>query len=57
MGGGLESRCVGRVYGVDGAVRLQLHQVGISLYFKLKLCSFLKADACTCKGKCLPFHP
>jgi len=22
MGGGLESRCVGRVYGVDGAVRL-----------------------------------
>jgi len=21
MGGGLESRCVGRVYGVDGAVR------------------------------------
>ena len=24
MGGGLESRCVGRVYGVDGAVR-RLH--------------------------------
>ena len=23
MGGGLESRCVGRVYGADGAVRLQ----------------------------------
>jgi len=22
MGGGLESRCVGRVYGVDGAVQL-----------------------------------
>ena len=22
MGGGLESRCVGRVYGADGAVRL-----------------------------------
>ena len=31
MGGGLESRCLGRVYGADGAVRL--HQVGISLYF------------------------
>ena len=25
MGGGLESRCVGRVYGVDGAVQLQSH--------------------------------
>ena len=23
MGGGLESRCVGRVYGADGALRLQ----------------------------------
>jgi len=22
MGGGLESRCIGRVYGADGAVRL-----------------------------------
>jgi len=25
MGGGLESRCVGRVYGVDGAVRVVRH--------------------------------
>jgi len=25
MGGGLESRCVGRVYGADGAVRIALH--------------------------------
>jgi len=25
MGGGLESRCVGRVYGADGAVRLTQH--------------------------------
>jgi len=25
MGGGLESSCVGRVYGADGAVRLALH--------------------------------
>jgi len=24
MGGGLESRCVGRLYGADGAVRLAL---------------------------------
>jgi len=26
MGGGLESRCVGRVYGADGAVRLARHR-------------------------------
>ena len=25
MGGGLESSCVGRVYGADGAVRLARH--------------------------------
>ena len=25
MGGGLESRCVGRVYGADGAARLARH--------------------------------
>jgi len=25
MGGGLESRCVGRVYGADGAVRPAQH--------------------------------
>jgi len=25
MGGGLESRCVGRVYGADGAVRVAWH--------------------------------
>jgi len=25
MGGGFESRCVGRVYGADGAVRLARH--------------------------------
>jgi len=25
MGGGLESRCVGRVYGADGAVRVARH--------------------------------
>jgi len=29
MGGGLESRCVGRVYGADGAVHGTIHQVGI----------------------------
>jgi len=34
MGGGLESRRVGHVYGADGAVRL--HQVGISHYFTRK---------------------
>jgi len=26
MGGGLESRCVGRVYGTDGAVRQHPHR-------------------------------
>jgi len=26
MGGGLETRCVGRVYGADGAVRLTRHR-------------------------------
>jgi len=30
MGGGLESRCVGRACGADGAV---FHQVGIPHYF------------------------
>jgi len=47
MGGDLESRCVGRVYGADGAVRRHhphrtddlnkitlLHQVGIPHYSK-----------------------
>ena len=29
MGGGLESRCVGRVYGADGAVRLVLSSWGV----------------------------
>jgi len=28
MGGGLESRCVGRVYGADGSAR---HHVGVGL--------------------------
>jgi len=42
MGGGPESRCLGRVYRLDGAVRLHrtaplLHQVGISLYFMIKM--------------------
>ena len=38
IGGGLESRCVGRVYGADGAVlRTLLHQVGISSYFMRKM--------------------
>jgi len=29
MGGGLESRCVGRVYGADGAVRLNFVKICI----------------------------
>ena len=31
MGGGLESRCVGRVYGADGAVRLILYYLFLAL--------------------------
>ena len=39
MGGGLESRCVGRVYGADGAVRIViLNFMKPSLFF---LCMFL----------------
>ena len=44
MGGGLESRCVGRVYGADGAVHgtnkiTLLPEVGISNYFIQNLSS------------------
>jgi len=44
VGGGPESRCVGPVYGLDGAVRRHhpnrpnlLLQAGISLYFTMKM--------------------
>jgi len=39
MGGGLESRCVGLVYGADGAVRrtVNTRHVSISLYFIRKM--------------------
>jgi len=30
MGGGLESRCVGRVYGADGAARHRTHGIEMS---------------------------
>jgi len=30
MGGGLESRCVGRVYGADGAVQSQTCRISFS---------------------------
>ena len=29
MGGGLESRCVGRVYGADGAVHLMILKMDV----------------------------
>jgi len=32
MGGGLESRCVGRVYSADGAVRLTIRTVHTTIY-------------------------
>ena len=39
MGGGLESRCIGRVYGADGAVRhgtiRTVHRAHVLLYFLL----------------------
>jgi len=31
MGGGLESRCVGRVYGADGAVHGTIHFISVVL--------------------------
>jgi len=44
MGDGPENRCVGRVYGLDGAVRRHqpkrpnlLRQFGIPLYFMMKM--------------------
>jgi len=37
MGGGLESRCVGRVYSVDGAVHGTIRTVNTSLYFIRKM--------------------
>jgi hypothetical protein len=37
MGGGLDSRCVGRVYGTDVAVITLLHRVGNSNYFMKEL--------------------
>ena len=47
MGGGLESRCVGRVYGEDGAAR---HQVGTPNYFINKYTSHGKTS-CDVVGK------
>ena len=42
MGGGLESRCVGRVYGADGAVRHhpQVHHVRIPHYLNINVLTF-----------------
>jgi len=37
MGGGLESRCVGRVYGADGAVRLARHHRFSRFSYKMVL--------------------
>ena len=48
MGGGLESRCVGRVYGEDGAARHRTHD--ISNYFINKYTSHGKTS-CDVVGK------
>jgi len=49
MGGGLESRCVGRVYGADGAVRLTLHLPFVSASFpavKFRTCNIYPFNVC-----------
>ena len=35
MGGGLESRCVGRVYGADGAVYRLIHRDVLTFHYTL----------------------
>jgi len=41
MGGGLESHCVGRVYGADGAVRLSSGALDDQLQHKVFCTEFL----------------
>jgi len=36
MGGGLESRCVGRVYGADGAVLTPTNVQVLKIHFRLQ---------------------
>jgi len=38
MGGGLESRCLGRVYGADGAVQLHTNTLGKLALGQIFLC-------------------
>jgi len=46
MGGGLESRCVGRVYGVDGAVRQHHPHRNLAITVEIyKGCSRLQISA------------
>ena len=47
-GGGLESRCVGRVYGADGAVRLARHH--LTSHFRCPLQSKKKAYVSMSRG-------
>jgi len=42
MGGGLESLCVGRVYGADGAVRVARHHPHLKLCIKLVVWLFFR---------------
>jgi len=44
MGGGLESRCVGRVYGADGAVRVAKVERGSDKHVARNLGSNTKKD-------------
>ena len=44
MGGGLESRCVGRVYGADGAVHGTIRTITVSGYVMfVNIATFLPA--------------
>ena len=45
MGGGLESRCVGRVYGADGAVRLAFHIISQIFVLWCSMCDSLKRNS------------
>jgi len=48
MGGGLESRCVGRVYCADGAVRLRESHGNIQTVSRPTHLSFLKCNEQQC---------
>jgi len=50
MGGGLESRCLGRVYCADGAVRLKIRSVTTRRFKKKKSTTPKKEDLISSKN-------